>query len=225
MPERFAIQFHRRFRLGKTDAIRAKPGLSERKDITLIFIHIPKTAGTSIRSLLQGLVTPRKSVYLYPQGKAISKEEFKALPAERKAQIRVVMGHVMYGIHELLPQQVRYVTMLRDPVDRVVSLYHHIKRIPEHPLHQSVVEKNLTLEEFVFSGRFLGADNEMVRHISGVRGLGFGQCSADVLKLAYRNIETHFECVLLMENMPRSIARLSEILGIPVKGFLKKNVK
>ena len=52
----------------------------------------------------------------------------------------------------------------------------------------------------------------------------FGQCSEDVLDRAYRNIENHFECVLTVEHMQRGIAKLSEILEIPVRGFRKKNV-
>ena len=214
----------RRNRPRKTGDFSTTPGLSDREDTALIFLHIPKTAGTSIRSLVEGVFAAPTRVYLYEEPPGISLKEFRGLPKEAKEQIRLVFGHVPYGVHEWLPQRARYITVLRDPVDRVVSLYYHNKTMPGNKRHQLIVENNLSLEEFVFCGHALQTDNGMVRYISGVQGMRFGECSEDVLDMAYRNIENHFECVLTMENLQQGIAKLSEILGLPMRGVRKMNV-
>ncbi len=229
--ERIAIQFHwkriairRRSQPGKTEAFSATPVLSQRKDLALLFMHIPKTAGTSIRSLLERPFAAHERAYLYNESWGISLEAFRSLPNKEKEQFRLVCGHFNFGVHEWMPQEARYITILRDPVERVISLYHFIKRTPGSKHHHLIVDNNYSLEDFVFSGLFAKTDNGMVRNISGVRGVRFGECSDDVLDRAYRNIENHFECVLTMEHMQRGIAKLSEILEIPVRGFRKKNI-
>jgi len=99
-----------------------------REDTALLFMHIPKTAGTSMRLLLEQFFTKKQRVYLYggePPG--ITLEAFRDLPTDEKEHVRLVYGHFRFGVHEWLPQKARYVTMLRDPVDRVVSLYYFYK--------------------------------------------------------------------------------------------------
>ena len=47
------------------------------------------------------------------------------------AGLRVVGGHMGFGIHRLLPGPSAYLAFLRDPVDRIVSHYHYTRRHPE----------------------------------------------------------------------------------------------
>lgn len=199
-----------------------------RDDTTLFFIHIPKTAGTSMRLLLERFFDEKERVYLYggePPG--ITLEAFRDLPETVKKRIRLVYGHFRFGVHEWLPQKARYITMLRDPVDRVVSLYYFYKRYPGSRHHQLIVENAYSLEDFVFCGRFFQTDNEMVRQLSGIgrlRRVRFGECTDDLLDMAWRNIEDHFEWVFSMEEMQRSLEKLGEILGREVEDIGKENV-
>ena len=197
-------------------------------DTALFFMHIPKTAGTSMRLLLEKVFNEKQRVYLYggePPG--ITLEAFRELPNDVKERIRLVYGHFRFGVHEWLPQKARYITMLRDPVDRVASLYYFYKRHPGSKQHQMIVEDALSLEAFVFNGRFLQTDNEMVRQLSGIgrfRNVRHGECSEEVLDMAWRNIEDHFEWVLFMDDMQRSLVKLGEILGRTVKDIGQENV-
>ncbi len=97
---------------------------------TLFFVHIPKCAGTSIRNVLRrwygpGLVMLNSYV---PQALA---EATAALGRTPEA----VAGHFRYGMHEAIACTPLYVSMTRDPVDRFVSLYKHVRASPEHVLH------------------------------------------------------------------------------------------
>ena len=48
-------------------------------------------------------------------------ELIEEIPLERRRRARAVTGHLHYGVHRHMPQTCEYITMLRDPVARVVS--------------------------------------------------------------------------------------------------------
>ncbi len=85
------------------------------------FLHIPKTGGTSLSSLMDKH---------YPKDQIL---QYKLIEDLRKnwpldtSNIRFIRGHFFYGIHHLFGRQnMRYFTMLRNPIDRVISSYRHI---------------------------------------------------------------------------------------------------
>jgi hypothetical protein len=67
-----------------------------------------------------------------------------------------------YGIHHFLKSDCRYVTLLRQPVDRVISAYYHVRRVPEHPLHARVMS-DMTIGEFA---RHSALDNDQTRRLA-----------------------------------------------------------
>lgn len=86
---------------------------------TLIFTHIPKTAGTSLKkSAIFPNVRPRDVYQIFGVRKLIQ---------DRPRGASVVFGHFPYGAHVALgPGPFRYLTILRDPVDRAVSFYNYV---------------------------------------------------------------------------------------------------
>ncbi len=88
-------------------------------DTPLVFTHIPKTAGTSLKkSVILPNVRPGRAYWVLGVGKLIR---------DRPRDVDVVLGHIPYGIHRVLPfRDVRYLTILRDPVDRCVSFYNYV---------------------------------------------------------------------------------------------------
>jgi hypothetical protein len=183
----------------------SNPGDVDRS--TLLFMHIPKTAGTALRFALQSVYEPAEWAAIYegaPEGR-MTREEFGQLPSEAKRPLAMVFGHFRYGIHELLPQPSQYVTVLRDPIDRVASLYDMYRITQPHWI------EGMTLGEWAASGRSLQSNNEMVRYVSGRDGVLFGSCPPDMLEEAFANISERFAGVLTTDSLDQ--VELERITG------------
>jgi hypothetical protein len=126
-------------------------------DKLVIFLHLPKTAGQSVSALLASALEPHIH---------ISTEEafrqFLGLSDRERAALRFAHGHMPYGLHRLVNQQCQYVVFLRNPVDRVVSAYYHIKQTPQHPVHISI-RNGATLAAYATT--FGESDNQQTRRL------------------------------------------------------------
>jgi Galactose-3-O-sulfotransferase len=202
----------------------------------LLFLHIPKTAGSTLHPvvheqyadagcgnapelrLLEGLLYDRGEGFFKPPGNPIPAYVATALEDH---DVRAVVGHFSFGVHRLARRSATYMTMLRAPADRVTSLYFHLKtwspeaRAPEawfpgesdRPFTQET-----TLEEFVTSYALRELDNDQTRRVSGIEPR-FGECTRDMLDVAKRNMEEHFDVVGLTERFDESLALASHVFG------------
>ena len=87
----------------------------------LVFLHLPKTGGTTLHHHFSGAFAPAE----------ICPERFSALqniPPEKIATYRYFSGHFNYEQLRLIPGPSYVVTVLRDPVDRILSTYYFWKR-------------------------------------------------------------------------------------------------
>ncbi len=172
----------------------------------VIFLHIPKTAGTSVRQIVKKEYPGRQCLFIYSHS-----PEFLASLQPRLPAARAVYGHVSFGIHEILGIQGRYVAFLRDPVRRVISFFNHQARKRDSEFYHRI-RNGLTLREMLRSGICHQVNNHMVRIISGHEGVEPVDDEA-VLRQALSNIERHFEMVGLVERLPASVALLGARLG------------
>lgn len=129
-----------------------------------IFVHLPRTGGTSISNalLLQyGIMATYRCNQVQPG-------IYKMRRRVDVSKTCVVMGHVPYGIHEQLGvASASYFTMLREPFARIVSHYKYVKSNPKHHLHEQVVSKKLSFEQYVSGNLSPELSNGMVRQLSG----------------------------------------------------------
>ncbi|MDD2469063.1 MAG: sulfotransferase family 2 domain-containing protein [Desulfobulbus sp.] len=97
----------------------------------IIFLHIPKTAGTTLRDIIHKQYGSSQIISIYPATEHIKLEDFKKLTPEQKNQPDIFIGHYGYGVHQWLTgdRPFRYATMLRHPIDRCLSLYNQLKNI------------------------------------------------------------------------------------------------
>src|SRR5256714_9537299 len=81
----------------------------------LLFLHIPKAAGTTLHSIIERQFAPAQTFTISGADSPQGIKEFTGLPAERREQIRLLKGPMPYGLHEYLSVPATHITMLRDP--------------------------------------------------------------------------------------------------------------
>ena len=55
-------------------------------------------------------------------------------------------GHFLTHLEPYLGRKLATFTMLRDPVERTISHYYHVRRDPDHPSHEDT--SRMSLREF-----------------------------------------------------------------------------
>jgi hypothetical protein len=104
------------------------------------FLHIEKTAGTSVHKFL----LDRLSRSALCPARLIN--DLEGLSAESLWPYRLFSGHFTGGFSDFLGVPLKTVTVLRDPVQRSVSQYAHIRRDPLSEHHKLAL--GLSLREF-----------------------------------------------------------------------------
>jgi hypothetical protein len=177
-------------------------------DPVILFLYIPKTGSTTLNYCIhhqwyykdEGYPRIPDDYMFYSGMYWFSVGFFKpanlSVPdrvqrALRRKDLRTVLGHFWFGIHQYIDRPCRYVTLLRDPVDRVVSLYQHLKT---YGVPEPLPSVDMTLEDFVTSAPFREVDNDQTRRISGLEP-GIGECTILTLERAKENLRRHFSIV------------------------------
>lgn len=200
---------------------------ARKQEKTLIFVHIPKTGGRTVEAMLQRQYPTERTYDIYGYGSSISEavEGLKNLPKKGKQQIKLIKGHYQFGLHRILPQQCTYITLLRDPIDRVISHYYYILTHHTHPLHEVVNSRNLSLKDYVLNGISTELDNGQTRLISGMEHLHeFGRCDTDMLDAAKTNLQEHFAVAGLVERFDESLVLMKLELGWKNVYYDRRNV-
>ncbi len=115
-----------------------------------IYVHLPKTAGSTLLRILEREVAPHPVLRLYGENRSLLRELAARSDAERR-DVRAVSGHMGFGIDTMLPGPSVYLTVLRDPVDRIVSHYAYLQSRANEPAHAAALRGVTSLEEYLES--------------------------------------------------------------------------
>ncbi|WP_192244061.1 sulfotransferase family 2 domain-containing protein [Mesorhizobium silamurunense] len=107
------------------------------QDCPIYFQHIPKTAGVSVRTWLHSYYGDR----LCPAWLA---DDLVRLAPELLRDYKAFAGHFHSYLEPYLGRNLVTVTVLREPVARTRSHWHHVRRAPEHPHHLRVTGQTFT---------------------------------------------------------------------------------
>lgn len=179
----------------------------------VLFLHIPKAGGTTLGEFVfnqcrsdeekdEGFV--KSGVFFLSYG--FIKEPDSSVPDVvreilRRPDLRAVIGHFSFGIDEFVSRPSTYITLLRNPHERVVSLYHFLK-----------FEDKMSIEEFVSTPPFKEADNDQTRRIAGVNP-EIVKLTPAHLQAAKENLRRHFAVVGVTERFDETLVLLKRKLG------------
>jgi hypothetical protein len=125
-----------------------------------------------------------------------------------------------YGLHTVIPRDCRYVTLLRDPVERVLSQYGQYQRMVESN-EMGPGEKSMPLDEYC-RVKSRAADNQQVRFLCG---RAFDKHPRqENLELAKEHLQSHFLLVGTLERFDEAVLALYRLCGWGNPPAVKENV-
>ncbi|PAE26349.1 MULTISPECIES: sulfotransferase family 2 domain-containing protein [Bacillaceae] len=184
-----------------------------KKEKIVVLVHILKTGGSTLRSIIKKQYQPEEIAILDFLDKPAIKSEF-----ERRLNhhnIKCVLGHFDFGIHRFSEKQCSYITLLRDPVERVISDYYFIRRSKEHPLYSKVIKMNI--EQFVNC-------EEIQWQISNLQTRVISGSTSRDLMLAQKNLKEHFSIAGITEMFNESLFLMSKQFNWNIQDFKRINV-
>jgi Sulfotransferase family len=203
-------------------------------DPVIAFVHIPKTAGATVTSMFAAAYSRNA---LHKAGNYLRNAEMTAKKVSRgtdgwaawqRLGVRVSVGHVPYNLFRSnLPEGTRYMTFLREPVDRVLSHYYrHIRR--EDPRRVGVVKRRPgarikadSIEQALLELRMPQVNNLATRFLCGHEALG--ELPDTALDDAKENLRG-FAFVGIQERFEESIVLLQRMLGLGAVPYVDRHV-
>lgn len=196
-------------------------------DDQLYFLHIQKTAGTTLYFTLDEKFDPDAicPARFWRQLLKIAKNS-----PDRFQQYRFFRGHFGYSIHKFIGKPPVHITVLRDPIERAVSHYEHIRREPRDRLHKIVTAHNMSFKDFIVHPETqLAITNLQTRSIAfdlgleeikqldrfparGILGTAPDISDDDLLQIAKDRLD-QFAFIGLAERFQDSLLLLSYIFG------------
>lgn len=182
----------------------------------LIFVHMFKAGGTSLRHVMRDQF-PDAQVCLL-NGNFQESNQWRSLPQAERDKFDLIIGHQHYGHHEFLSRRASYITMLREPVERVLSFYFFVKRYKNHHLYDLGFTDETTLEEFLENKKFIALDNIQTRLLNPQpnKHHPFGSVDEQMFETAISNLDK-IDRVGIVERMSEflEMLRIAEGWTIP----------
>lgn len=189
----------------------------------LIFIHLPKAGGNTLHKILEREYNELGN-RIYTIHRTAQQDAFKDLPESKRHSIKLLKGHMHYGMHEYLQGESIYMTMLRDPVDRFISQFYYSMAVGNEDISLKIRDENITLEEYTKNQLAPWAVNAQTRHLSGIQDFE-GACTQKMYEQALSNLEADNMLVGLLDRFDESLILYQKLLEwklLPT--YTKKNV-
>ena len=182
------------------------------KDL-FIHLHIPKTGGTTLRDIIQRQYRSEK-ILMIPKLEE-SENILKEVSTSQINQLKLIQGHLKYGIHNHFHRRAKYFAIIRDPINRVLSTYYYVLSQKNNPQNLSTSNNQMTIYDYVQSGVNPFLINGQTQLISGKTGDIDNPIiqSEELFSLAKENIENDFLFLGITEMFDETILILKNMLG------------
>jgi hypothetical protein len=178
----------------------------EAEPTRLLFVHTPRTAGIALHEALEKWARPTNTLR-FTHGGREAWEELRRIPDDEIEHLRLISGHVGWNAFEETGRFDNWlaITVIRDPLQRILSLYSYATEWEYHPWHGRL--RNASLSDYL---DFLAEDqfnmDSQCRMIADQRSAA----------AALEKLTSRFFLAASLENLNLMLAKLSRRLGTTV---------
>ncbi|MDO9499955.1 MAG: sulfotransferase family 2 domain-containing protein [Falsiroseomonas sp.] len=183
-----------------------------------VFLHVPKTAGSTLRTVLSRQYGARHVLYFdlgHGDPRPMADMLAQARARAGTQDIRLYTGHQYLGLHAALGEPCLYFTLLRDPVERALSEYFYAFSYPHHAQRAEILSGALGPMEFL-TRRHAGG-NAQAQQIGG-------RTQRPLLEAALANLQHAIAAVGVAEDFERSLLLIARRLGWAPPVHVARNV-
>jgi hypothetical protein len=183
----------------------------------LVFLHIPKTAGSSVGAWLDAQFEPHEIVKIYAGN---AREQLQE--ALQNPTVRFIRGH--FGLYEPLLVELEnpnviIITFLREPVQRIISLYNHMQRRLSEK-HNTRMKKVNSIGDFL---KLKTDYNEQTRYLSGVEDKKTFQRNGEAAFTSALKNGAKLDFVGFTESINDDLKKLAAFLDFKPEDLPQKN--
>lgn len=174
----------------------------------LSFIHIPKAAGGTVVGALVSVYGSEKVERRFDP----DLDTFASYPVD--PEVRALVGHLPFGVHRVVDRDVTYITLLREPVDRVVSGYYFARQPKVDRPGRVEMTERVSLADFVArSVSPFTTNNGQVRLLAGAPRAHFGLDPQTALDTARHHLEHDVAVVGTVDRFDEFLVLCKLLLG------------
>jgi hypothetical protein len=179
----------------------------------LFFEHVPKCGGSSMSDYFRRHYPARLTYEIYGR-RPDEQQAFIELPEPVRHAYEFILGH---GVRPLLdhcdPGMVA-VTIVREPVARIVSHYYFVKATPGHYLHKHVMAEQMTLRDYAASEISTELRNDMVRRFLGTSAGMVEQSPQQAVETAWAELQQRYRVVGVLERLAPAMEGIRAAAGL-----------
>ncbi|HML54355.1 MAG TPA: sulfotransferase family 2 domain-containing protein [Solidesulfovibrio magneticus] len=190
------------------------------------FLHIPRTAGTTLNKILSQNFEIDQILSLYKKEEF---EQYKEITLESFEKIKLIQGHILlqnYDPPRIYSSDVNVFTFLREPVARIRSEYFFLKQWKFSHMYEIIHKNNMSFIDYITSDlskvKYKGK-NFMTRAISG-EDLASAGARQNALSQAKRHLEKQFVFFGIQEKFDESLVMLSKVMSLKNILYERRNV-
>ncbi len=186
-----------------------------------VFVHIPKTAGTTVAAVFRdnfpgGVGTVGNAFKATGGYEHAAISRLREAPVHATRHMHVLSGHLPFAVREALPEDTRFVTFLRDPVERTLSQYYGLQKLSRRKelpgdgsLGAVLAEGDIIYDNL--QTRMLADDDEPV-----------GDVDEETVEQAKDNLRSRFLAFGLVERFDESLVLIKRALELRSIAYVQR---